>query len=552
MRIRIPDIDMKLLCKISSVAVLLSLFVACSCEKNDNGGGGTNNFGNTVVSNGIVTVRPLEYSGGFRNPMKGWREFFGPGVDPVRSSYPYPYGSMIKEYMQWNMMESVESDGVDKVIEYSNHRWEGVEDINMKVIPRPYIVWMEPYEGGYAKNTYNPNPDDLNGWHWPSDIPGEVISDDENTPTTGGYFDPTFQDRMRKLVKKLGEAWDNDPRVAYIELGLIGEWGEHHDPCISTYWAPIFQKNHVANRTWIPGIEKTLGDAFTEAFKNKKVMVRYAYDFQDYDFGYYWDSFAYEEEQERGYNWYMRRGDFWKRQPMGGEITWNYGSFAQEGLKSLEDVLASPKRKQSMIDNIRALHVNHLGGVTWADFTNSQFLANAGELQKIMGYRFVIKDFTYPARIESGKPFDVGFSVVNTGSSPFYYDWPVEISLLDPQTHEAVWKQTLKSPKISKWYPGDDWNTATQSYKTEAQTYLVKESLTVSDVPSGRYAIAISILDPAGNLPSLRFAVFNYWNGGHSPMGYVGVDTDIDSYAVQFSEFDDIQSDKSLHYIFNK
>ena len=68
-------------------------------------------------------------------------------MDKKRAEYPYPYGSIIKEYMQWNMMENVESDGVDKVIAYSNHRWEGVEAQNVKVVPRPYIVWMEKYDG---------------------------------------------------------------------------------------------------------------------------------------------------------------------------------------------------------------------------------------------------------------------------------------------------------------------------------------------------------------------------------------------------------------------
>ncbi len=131
--------------------------------------------------------------------------------------------------------------------------------MNVKVVPRPFIVWIEPYEGGVEKNTYTDHPDDLNGWHWPSDIPREVRSDDDNTPSTGGYFDPTFQERVKKFVAKLGEAWDNDPRVAYVEMGIVGEWGEHHDPNITTYWKPHSQPEHVANRTWIPGIEKDVG-----------------------------------------------------------------------------------------------------------------------------------------------------------------------------------------------------------------------------------------------------------------------------------------------------
>lgn len=539
---------------VKSITILLVIMAfAFSCKPIDDPTP-TPSLDNTTVADGVVTVKPFEYYNAFRNPMKGWREFFGPGVDPKRPEYPYPFGSIIKEYMQWNMMESVESDGVDKVIAYSDHRWQGMPEKNIKVIPRPYIVWMEPYEGGYPKNTYTPNPDDLNGWHWPSDFPAEVRSNDNNTPSTGGYFDPTFLDRMKKLIKKLGEAWDNDPRVAYVEMGLIGEWGEHHDPSIrGDRWAPHTQPNHVAGRTWIPGVEKVLGDAFTEAFKNKKVMVRYAYDFQDYNFGYYWDSFAYEGEDERGFNWYKRRGDFWKDQVMGGEITWNYWEFQQDGCKSLEGVLANNRRRQMVIDQVRGLHVNHLGGVTWAKFSDQIFYANASTIQKIMGYRFVIKEFKYPERVEVGQPFEVSFSVLNTGSSPFYYDWPVEISLINTDTHEAVWTTSLASPHISQWMPGDNWDPATQSYKIPAEVNLVKETVKIDkDIPSGQYAIAISVLDPAGMVPSLRFAVFNYWNGGRHPMGLIGVGADCPNHGLLMSSFNDIQADQSLYYVYEK
>ena len=228
----------------------------------------------SACSEQTVTVSYQEYPNAFRNPMKGFREFFAPGIDRVREEYPYPYGSLTKEYMQWNMIEDDANDGVDKIIAYSNHRWKGVEDINVKVIPRVFLVWLEPWHGGKPKDPTN--PDDLTGWHWPKGIDPEkgpykqkpnsvgayVEEKDKNTPISGGYFDPSFPERVKKLVEKLGQAWDNDPRVAYVEMGIIGEWGEHHDPDLSTYWAPHDEPEHVANRTWIPGMEKILGDAF--------------------------------------------------------------------------------------------------------------------------------------------------------------------------------------------------------------------------------------------------------------------------------------------------
>lgn len=529
---------------------VVCLLIAFSCKKNTGEDIPVYKSPVEVINNRVV-VTPIEYYGAIRNPMKGFREFFGPGYDTKRAEYPLPYGSLIKEYMQWNMIEENASDGIDKIIAYSNHRWEGVEDINMKVIPRVYIVWMEPWHGGYAKNTWTDNPDDLNGWHWPSDIPGEIRIDDDVTPITGGYFDPTFQDRVKALVAKMGQAWDNDPRVAYIEMGIIGEWGEHHDPDITEIWAPHEEPEHVANRTWIPGIEKVLGDAFTAAFQNKKVMVRYAYEFEDYEFGVYWDSWAQPQEIVRGYESILNLGDRWKTQPIGGEITWNWGDLAR--FDGLEEGVNDPYTRNYIIEQFRNLHCNHLGGVTWADFNDPEFIPNARLLQKTMGYRYLINEFSYPTQISTNTAFNVSFKITNTGSSPFYYDWPVEIALLNSETGEKVWGKTLESADITEWMPGENWDITSEEYIIKPKEYTVNENITVdTPLPAGKYIISISVLDPAGMLPSLRFATLNYYTGGRHPMGYLGLDTSIDSYEVFPSGFDNMASDLSLKYLISK
>ncbi len=529
---------------------LMNYILACLLLFSSCGDGGVEDIiddnENFKIIDGRVVISPIEYYNAIRNPMKGFREYFNPAKDKKRSQYPYPYGTMIKEYMQWDNMEDVASDGVEKVIEYSNHRWEGVEDINMKVIPRAYIIWKEPWLGGMTTNPED--PDDLRGSHWPSDIPGEVYSEDPDTPITGGYFVPTFQDRVKKFVKKLGEAWNNDPRVAYVEMGIIGCWGEQHDPNITTYWLPHTQDYHVANRTWIPGIEKTLGDAFTEAFPNKKVMVRYAYDFKDYEFGIFWDSWAMQQEQVRGYAEMKKLGDRWKMQPIGGEITWNWGNLSK--FNSLEEVVADGDTRDLIIDQIRDLHCNHLGGVTWADFSDAEFISNAITIQKAMGYRFIINEFNYPTKIESNSPFSISFEIKNTGSSPFYYNWPVEISLLDPDSREKVWSTQLDDVEISTWMPGNGWDFDENEYTIEAENYLIEEELTIDeDIPDGKYIISIAILDPAGMLPSVRFAAYNYFNGGNHPMGYIGLNQDLDEFEIPITNFDDLQKDTSLKYI---
>lgn len=533
-----------------TIKVLLYLFVF--------GSGATAQPATAVLKNGKVHVQLSGYQPAFRNPMKGFREFFQPGVDKIRDEYPYPYGSLIKEYMQWNMIEEDAEDGIDKIIAYSNHRWKGMEAMNMKVIPRVYLVWVEPWHGGRPKDPNN--PDDLSGTHWPNGIPEEngpykqnvgnwgahVDPADKNKPITGGYFDPGFPDRVKKLVAKIGKAWDNDPRVAYVEMGIIGEWGEHHDPDLSTYWAPHDEPDHVANRTWIPGIEKVLGDAFTKAFKNKKVMVRYAYEFKDYQFGIYWDSWSQPDENVRGYEEMRKLGDRWKTQPIGGEITWNWGTLGK--FKSFEQVVLDPEFFKLTMKQIRNLHCNHLGGITWANFKDKDFLATAGMLQKAMGYRYVLNKAQYSPRVDNGKLLNLQFDLTNTGSSPFYYNWPVQVVLLEPRTLQPVWKSTLKKVNIAEWMPGDEWDETKMQYSIAAPVYTINQQIRLIGVSKGEYILALSIIDPASGRPSLRFANGSYLAGGYTALGMIGVETDCKDYVVSANRISDIQSDTSLSY----
>ena len=78
---------------------------------------------------------------------------------------------------------------------------------------------------------------------------------------------------MVRLIRRLGQLWDDDPRVAFVEMGILGQWGEQHDPT--------------------PGnaMQKLLAETYLTAFKHKLLMRRYADHFTNYPtLGLYWDS----------------------------------------------------------------------------------------------------------------------------------------------------------------------------------------------------------------------------------------------------------------------
>lgn len=422
---------------------------------------------------GEAVVAPREYEPAFANPLKGWR----PSIANARK---HPFATLGKHYIRWNELENSAEDGVEKIRQFSSAQWKGLPEANTKVIPRVYLEW----------------PD--RGTYWPADL------------ETGDYASDRFKTRLARLIEKLGEAWDNDPRVAFIEIGLIGRWGEHHHP------SPT------------PEMQKLIGDAFRRNLPNKLAMNRYPWEFEDYSFGIYWDSFGHKEELVRHAPVLEGRlAERWKTAVMGGETAFDWGTPLG---KNPTDAVAN--NADQVIELVRRLHWNHLGWLADYDAGNEQAARNGALIQKAFGYRFVIDQARYTANVIPGGGLEVALKLRNTGSTPFYYRWPVEVALLAAQSRRPVWSDVWPDLDIRKWLPGE--HEVRASFKTP------------DNLEMGRYLLALSILDPAAGRPAARFAIANYLKGGRHPLGWIGVGTPIDS--AEFSEFDDLAADRSLGY----
>ncbi len=454
----------------------------------------------TAAKSHQVVVRPQEYQGALRNPLKGFR----PDISP--RAFRHEYATLARCYLKWNELEDGESDGIDRILRICDERWKDVEKHNIKVIPRVYLDWDEKKGNEY----------------WPADM------------QVGDYSSDQFKRRVQRLIQRLGQCWDNDPRVAWVQMGIIGYWGEHHHP------SPDAE------------MQKVVGDAFAQAFKNKKVTVRHPWEFTDYEFGVYWDSWAHIQQvgnHGEGIAKLNAATGRWKICPMDGECAYNWGRYQEQPGDNPNDTLSDPVHREWLIDTIRWLHGNDLGWVASYDASEPLVRAGAQQVQKAFGYRFVVERVRYDATLVPGQAFHVRFSVRNTGSAPFYYDWPVEVSLLDPVSRTTVWKNTFKGVDIRSWLPGDQWNRKSKRYDIEAATYDVSGSfIAPEDLVRGDYVLALAILDPAGMAPSVRFAIENYFTGGRHPIGMVGVGPAPSRTTLAPASFDDPAEDRTLHY----
>ena len=286
-----------------------------------------------------ITVRPVESNAAFRNPLKGFR------VSMEGKLPKHEYATLARCYIKWNDLENDESDTIEKIRTYCDKRWAGLESSDIKVIPRVYLDWDK-----------KPNNE-----YWPADM------------TTGDYDSDQFKKRVTRLIARLGECWDNDPRIAWIQMGLIGFWGEHHSP------APSEE------------MQKLLGNAFKKAFKNKKILVRHADEFNDGEFGIYWDSWAHAQQMNsRKHGGGLLKLNQAKKRyliaPIEGETAYNWGKYTVQPGDNPNDTLSDPVHRKYLLDSIRLLHCTALGWVANYDATKPDVHAGAEEVQKAFGY----------------------------------------------------------------------------------------------------------------------------------------------------------------------
>jgi hypothetical protein len=441
-----------------------------------------------------VTIYPEEYLKPLRNPHKG---FTNRGVLENNE-----WATLMHSYIKWNEIEHDSLDGLEEIKTWCDKNWSGVEDKNVKVIPRVYLHW------------------DGDRTYWPDDM------------ETYDYSSPQFIRRLKRMIRKLGQCWDTDPRVAHVEMGIIGKWGEHHSPSPTK------------------DVEQILGEEFRRAFRYKKVLVRHAWEFKPFKFGIYWDSWAHQDQMMSHGQPVYNLGDRWKTEIIGGETAYNWGNSQIQPGDNPTDTMVDSIHRNFLINTIRWLHCTQLRWVANYDQNNSAARAGAEKVQKVFGYRFVIDQISYPRRIEKGQEFTVSFLGRNTGSAPFYYNWPIELSLLD-DSNNVVWSADFESTDIRTWMPGDKWDKSESTYSIPVESFQVEGTFNIRDVSTGRYILALAVLDPAGRLPSLRFAVKNYLKGGRHPVGYIGVESDIQFPTLESTSFDDPYMDKTLKYIYD-
>lgn len=316
------------------------------------------------------------------------------------------------------------------------------------------------------------------------------------------YYSEKFINRHANMISLFANRFDDTQVTGFVQIGSLGHWGEFHTwPTEDSFAQYGFGSGEFPD----PSTAARYVQAYIDSFKEIKLGLRYPYPVAaQNDFGLFNDVFGAEEGTESFLN-AIRNGnsvnitnpgptdiadsrmpDFWKINYSGGEFS------NGDVLRWIDD-----DSIMQTITYMRDSHTSWLGPCSPCDLLVSQpsaswYEGNIEYLQRIMGYRFTVNKASYNASVNAGETLTESVTFENLGVAPFYYNWPVEISLLDKDGNAVVKK--VCTDDIRTWLPGSE--------------YTVTQTLTVpSNLASGRYTVAVSILDKDTLEPAVHLAI---------------------------------------------
>lgn len=435
----------------------------------------------SVYDDKKVTFVPYETKDVLLNPYVG----FAPTAKYRGTSQSF---RLVHANLTWRELEPVQGqyafDEIEKTIQFDKWKENGVKIILRVILDDPGTRshmdipdWL--YEETDRKGT------------WYDVSYGKGFSPD--------YMNPELISYHKKLIEALGNRYNSDPTIAFIQLGSLGHWGEWHT------WEGEgkipFPKRSISNQ---------YAEPYVMAFPDKKLMMRRPHEIAvQAGMGLFNDAFGREDATVDGFlRWYTEgykswltkedepaMPDFWVKAPSGGE-------FADE-TAYVED-----SRIDETIRQAKLTHVSYLGpNVPFRDEVWAKYQSNIDRFLNTIGYRYVITRETHSEEVRAGQTLSIELNVINRGVAPIYYVWPLELSLSGSDGRVAA---AVKAPvDIRTWLPGE--NSVTVPFTVPA------------NLPSGDYTVNAGILDPETGKPGVLFANSGKREDGRYSLGTVQV-----------------------------
>ena len=344
----------------------------------------------------------------------------------------------------------------------------------------------------------------------PKVLRGQPTNMVHHTPV---FDDPVFMAAHKRFVKALAARYDGDPRLAGLDLGSYGHWGEWHcgglPPDTNRYVAAEAR----AKLKWVPPrkypfeIRKQYADWYLENFKKTPVVfmtddwevLRYALgDGPTARVGLRRDGVASPWHFKRWigttpYDAIPRMGDVWKDRPIWFEF---FGS----GKSIVEKGWDLPYAVEWMLTN----HVSVVNTCPFSPWQLKDDPVHYPLLRKLdlyAGARLVPQEATVQ---RSGRRVTVSLSGVNKGVARIHLPYVAQIVVTDAAGREVMVHEAAADP--GTWLPGP---------------FRLADAFDLPSEPKGDLKLALRLRHRHGIFRNFRFAARETSPDGSLPLGSV-------------------------------
>jgi hypothetical protein len=442
-------------------------------------------IGQEMLAQQLVIVRPREIGGVLTNPGMGLMTFQRFNGDDLNEGAGWTEGFPI-EYQEFDgNLEN--KDHPMTSIAYFRVYWKFVEpekgEYNWAMIDKALQTANERHQTLMLRIApYGTGPErDVPGWY--REIVGEQ---DEWLPQGEGWRvnaeDPKYAQYFGGLIAELGQRYDGHPNLEAVDLSIVGYWGEGRGSEILT-----------------DETRKALVNAYTDNFRKTPLIMLLTdektnkYGLSQADVGWRVDcigDLGFWAEDQAGwthmYDYYPQSiinfgmKDAWKKAPVSLEICGTFLRWRDAEGYNRGDV-------KYIFEQTLKWHISSFNAKSspvpeeWSDLVDDWL--------KKMGYRLVLRKFTYPESIRPNEKLSFTSWWENKGVAPCYKKFLLALRLKSDNRTEIL----CTDADITSWMPGDNlYNDA---------VFLPK------DIPAGEYQIQISIVDPRSYVPRVQLAI---------------------------------------------
>lgn len=304
--------------------------------------------------------------------------------------------------------------------------------------------------------------------------------------------DPRYAAHFGKMIRELGMRYDGNPDLESVDMAIVGAWGEGAGSADLTELTRETLVDCYLDAFHETPLVMLLTDEKTNKYGISKRPVGWRVDCLGDMGGFSNPQWSHMQDYypQGIINFGMR--DAWKQAPVTFEVCWVMQHWKDKGW----DI-------DYIIDQSLKWHISSFNAKSSA--VPAEWRPQVERWLKKMGYRFVLRKFTYPPTVRPQGKLAFTSWWENKGVAPCYRRFPLALRLKGAGRETVL----LTDADIRGWLPGDN---------------LYDNAVFVpADMPAGDYELSLGIVDEDTRRPKVKLAIEGMDPEGWYVMGRIRV-----------------------------